>query len=146
MSSVATQISAHNSLTYAPPQPAHFLIRLVSGFTQNSATSCDVLALDTPADCSLASLVRKLVREAAACAAPGTLACDALSGDLVMTAEANCRQGWFACNRAGNTSSDALVGAGTLKRLSGVLVDSSELTCWVASVSVPAAGMSGGMS
>ena len=146
MSSVATQISAHNSLTYAPPQPAHFLIRLVSGFTQNSATSCDVLAQDTPADCSLASLVRKLVREAAACAAPGTLACDALSGDLVMTAEANCRQGWFACNRAGNTSSDALVGAGTLKRLSGVLVDSSELTCLVASVSVPAAGMSGGMS
>lgn len=43
---------------------------------------------------------------------------------------------------AGNTSTGALVGAGTLKRLAGVL----ELTCWVASVSVPGAGMSGGMS
>ena len=110
MSSVATQMSAHNSLTYGPPQPAHFLIRLVSGFTQNSATSCDILALDTLADCSLASMVRKSVRETAACAALGTLACDALSRDLDMTAEANCRQGWFACNRAGNTSSGRCIG------------------------------------
>ena len=125
-------MSAHNSLIYGPPQPAHFLIQLVGGFTQNSATSCDVLALDTPADCSLATLVWKLVRKTAACAAPGTLACDVLSGDLDMTAEANCRQGWFAYNRAGNTSSGALVGAGTLKRLARVLVDSSELACWVA--------------
>ena len=66
MSSVATQMSAHNLFPYGPPQPAHFLIWLVTGFTQNSAPSCDVLALDTLADCSLALLVQKLVRESKA--------------------------------------------------------------------------------
>ena len=53
-----------------------------------------------------------------------------------MMAEVNCRPGWLVYNRSGNTSTGAVAGAGTLKRLAGVLVDSSELTCWVASVAV----------
>ena len=119
--------TAHQCMV--PHNQHTFLILLVSGLIQKSAPFYAIhwhSIHRRQLDCSLASLVRKLVRGIAACATPGTLACNAFQGTWIWQQKSIVDQAGLLATEQVTLQLVRLQFLAHSKHWQGVIVDSSE--------------------